>query len=667
MGRDAMSFWDIVQKLAPAMAVTPVTGAYQTVDEYGRDTTIVGTPAWRRLKRLKGGSQVGGFGFFPDAAGQVVVAHGAEQIVNPGTIFVACDSFPHVTTDVRSVFSKNDIGVGNEWELYFRNVAATDRIYFRAGTARYIDFDVEGHQTVAVTFEDGAIPRAFVDGWPIGALNDVVALASRTVEMNVGARNGNTDHFLGSVGCAILFPGILTDDEISQLDEAWRRVRVGRQPRRFRRLPGADLNGAVLDVAGDILASGEWPEQISGLNGVPSGIVTNPEGATGMRCPGFHGQGAGDVELPAAAGFSTTVLTTWMFALDFRSRGEGNQGRLIEIGNVGGVYSLRLQISLTAPTRLSYFVAFADGNAEWRITLSDLTSMKGIITVLHDRTVGGNLPRVFMDNEELTVSVITARSGALAMNAAHTPHIGNSGTLNKTADSDIGPVRFWGQLLDETQRRQELVAMINRPEYLTRRFREPVSLAAVGVDGYIGPYRVLNGGSLWWVDDGERRKALFGSTNSNVSHPSSLAYGAWYWRMLKATGSTITAFIASDNDVVDGAAQDGYLVNFSSTERLLLRRVDNGAPTTLFSTPLDTIIENVEYEVFVVRRPVDNQFQVWLRGGAFPTWTSQGTAIDTTYTDSKFFVQEHDAGGTTGSITLFPLGAGLLPTDVYPD
>jgi len=659
-----MSFIEIAQSLLPYYLRVPLLGHLLALDQYNRDTRVdanFGTAEWRWSQGFGKASR--GYGYRPN--GDPFFTPDAPELdATAFTLFLSAVGLEQSPTTDSYLIAKRSSGTV-DW--IWRFLTGPDRIVVVSNVTSSLAATVTGCQDLAVTIQNGARPLFYCDGSFIGEGDQAVAIAAGVQDLYVGGRYTGINALDADIQGVAMFP-VLTDLQIAQLHRAFTRLRLGRGPLRFRRLPGEDLNNASLHIAGDRLAGGNFPELINGYNGVPQGQFTVPEGPTGERVPGFGGQGAGAVVHPPAAVFPTEVLTTWMFPVHVRSTGEAGAGRLIEAN--GGGAANDLQVRLSGAINGDYLVNFTDGKAQWQWAMPAGAPYDCIVTIRHDRTNGTNLPRVWVDREEVTVNVITGRSGNLSINAAYDLMIGNTGVLNRTADSDIGPVKFWNRLLTDAEREQELVQLSNRPQYLTRRFRQPVSLAAVAANAQAGPWEIL-AGTFEWTDDGERRKLECVTAGDALATLGTKAYGAWYFRMKKALdgSTTIFGFICSSREDINGGTQDGYSLSFSSTERVVGQRRDNGAPTSLpgLVTDVNFIALGVEYEVFIRRRSTDSTIQVWVRGGIYVSWTSIGTRADSTYVDSDFITFNADPGDTIGDVMFFELGAALEPTDVFPD
>ena len=185
----------------------------------------------------------------------------------------------------------------------------------------------------------------------------------------------------------------------------------------------------------------------------------------------------------------------------------------------------------------------------------------------------------------------------------------------------------------------------------------PDSLVGKSI-GNVGPWNIL-AGSFEWNDN-----QLQCISSGDVILSNMGAYGGWYYRLMKfgSTSTSIIGFIASALEDINGSSQDGYSLSFSSTERVVLQRRDNGVPTSLAGIVTDPnyIVNGVTYETFI-SRITDSTFQVWIRGGIYTNWISIGTRLEATYIDSNFITGNLDTGDILSHLHYFPYGMGLTP------
>lgn len=129
--------------------------------------------------------------------------------------------------------------------------------------------------------------------------------------------------------------------------------------------------------------------------------------------------------------------------------------------------------------------------------------------------------------------------------------------------------------------------------------------------------------------------------------PTEMAFGTWdFWAYKGADANTSRIMlIASDNDVVTGATQNGYWVSLRSDEEVRLQHIANGAPAlNLIQSGVGYIANNTWYR-FRLTRDYEGVFVLYIRGGAYTDWTTVGTsAANLTETISNYTVLDLDAG-----------------------
>ncbi|MFH2143515.1 MAG: hypothetical protein ABIJ97_13905, partial [Bacteroidota bacterium] len=131
----------------------------------------------------------------------------------------------------------------------------------------------------------------------------------------------------------------------------------------------------------------------------------------------------------------------------------------------------------------------------------------------------------------------------------------------------------------------------------------------------------------WQIAAGQLQNT---ATTSRISTPFITACDAWQFDMdLEVTGGAYIRYffiMTSDNSDPGNAAADGYYVYFDGPNGdFLLRRLDNGSPTTLitYNGTATTSLVTVK-----VTRSCNDQFELFTGG------ISRGTATDATYASS---------------------------------
>ena len=369
---------------------------------------------------------------------------------------------------------------------------------------------------------------------------------------------------------------------------------------------------------------------------------------------------------------TTTDLldTTWVIHLMVKSLGEGSVGIVFDVEDGSGDMFTWLRTIVNGVNVYSYKVQYADIDAEWQWVMPGFGLEHTLVIEHLSKDDPSGDPRVWIDNTEVTVTNIVRSKSTLVSDAGATIFIGSDFNSDDTYDGSIIPMKLFGKELTATERLNQYLTAALRVWEVGPRYKYPVTLASV-TGGEVGPWSVLSG--TWdWVDNGVDARQLAKALAADVSRvlkPSSQAYGAWYFRQNKISvgGDFYTILTATARDSRVGATQDGYLLRLRSDEGVWLVRMDNGAQNQIaIVLAAGALALDTEYEWFIVRRVLDSLFTVYIRGGAWATWTSLGTQVDNTHTTSKFIGVDGSTAieGTQGPMILFPRGGGLVPNDI---
>ncbi|MFA4974823.1 MAG: hypothetical protein WC683_19655 [bacterium] len=659
------SFYDYLTSLSPAMATLLLRGGVETLDSYARPRIITpGTAgvglAWRRDKK---GYYLGQEKSLTAGGGSIsIVDSGAapELRATSGTIFWTAKGFAAVTGSSR-VIAKVD-GGGVAWQL----TTSGANLIAMTGGSTMTSASLAEANSVAVRFVTSQVPELFADG--VFRVLGVGACAPTADDADLYMANGNT-LATGSkdndYGLFILFNDAIrgkgiTNEEIKNLHELWRSIVSVFEPKKTIWLPRKSSEiitpAALVQLVGTKNASSLVLDQSgNGRNGTISGRVTQSKGPC---CTRHQAHGAGN---PLIAAASDTSLYPNSFSLELqynaRSRGQSDQGCLWSISDGG---TTRSRLYLGAANVWYYEVAYAGATARWTFTAGPY-NVDHILTLTHARSAG-SAPVVKVDGETVTVTQAVAPSGALTAAAAPIVNRLNTAALDSDFDGALIEEKEFASVLSDADVRALYVAQALRCNVLAHRTDYPVSVAAVAAGGKVGPYRVLSG-THKWDDDGTRRRLLGVTAGYFALRDSSpQAYGGWYCRAMKATDAG-TVHIPLSASVPNNSSFSGYSIRFSSAEAVELNRWTTGAVVVVASAAA-AIVVGTEYELFVTRRPRDGYFVVWIRGGAYATWTSLLTDTDTTHTTSNCLVGYLDAGGTLSDVRQYPNGSGLVPTDV---
>lgn len=159
-------------------------------------------------------------------------------------------------------------------------------------------------------------------------------------------------------------------------------------------------------------------------------------------------------------------------------------------------------------------------------------------------------------------------------------------------------------------------------------------------------WRVLTGS--WKVSESatafNKAKYLENVTaSSGLITESNVAYGEWLYKFNKknSTANIILGIILSNTTSILTGTSTGYAIYINSENRIGLNRFSGGgANTSIFTTDVNYIADNTEYEVKVIRS-AGNSFSIYIKGGIYTTFTlcaatgGSNPVVDATYTTSK--------------------------------
>ena len=677
-------FISLVKSLSPAMFRLPLLGHAepydldgQPLDAYVRPTTITAGasgPVWRTNKQ--------GYAFGQNASmaaggGVITVADSGaapELRAVSGTVFWAGKLTASITADINhAIFLKFDAG-GRHFSIYYGNV---NRISMYDGTnaPSLNSTALASYRTGAVRFVTGTTPSLFVDGIyrtnggvtiiaPTG--NDADVTLANNYTFLQGSKN-NDYQVLVLFNDAILGRG-LTDLEISRLNNAFVRIGSVFEPKRTYFLPrkAAEIVATtpLVHLSGGISPTGLWLDSTgNGRDGTITGRVTQTRGPTRTYLSGY---GVGDPLIQSAISFGYDAAN-WTLEFQFmaRSTGGGGQGALFTLTD-GGL--IRALLCFGGANSFSYSITHDTTPGVWTFSSGPYNVWHTLI-IRHARSGLGS-PTVELDGETLAVANPTPPVGALTALAAPRVNLLNTSAVDADFDGGIADFKFYDSLLLDAEARQLYLNHALRSRVLANRTDYPVSPAAVAAGVSAGPWRGLSG-TFKWDDDGTRRRLLGVTAGYFASREaSSQAYGAWYCRAMKAvdSGTVSIPIIATTPTAWGTVGNNGYTLYLTNDERVALYRYTGSA--IVVQTAVGAITFAVPYEFFVTRTSVASNghaagyWTVWIRGGAYVTWTSLLTGTDNTFTTSNCLVGYLDAGDYVADMTLWPDGSGLVPTDI---
>jgi len=136
------------------------------------------------------------------------------------------------------------------------------------------------------------------------------------------------------------------------------------------------------------------------------------------------------------------------------------------------------------------------------------------------------------------------------------------------------------------------------------------------------------------------------------------AYGVQEFGVCKVTGTTFKVNFIND---ITSLEENGYTIQFTSDNRVRLREATGGSSSTIMSTPVGYIEDDICYGIKVTRNSVVdeyvpgavNTFAVYIKGGLFGTdyvlvdptgGSGTNPIIDSTHTTSVYSLVDYDDG-----------------------
>lgn len=632
------TFRELVQSLNPVMARSFSHGKLDIWDEYGRATTAPASGQWARKKQW-------GIQHYSDPT---AIADGAEQQGTTGTLFVSMDPLIDFPGNGAHRLMEKRIAT-YMWRFYTVVFGGTYQVAMlgNASPTTVITSDWRGCRSLAVTFQEGAPVGFYCDGSFVGNSAANFSTIVVAAPIRVGTNTGGGEPCLTPIHLAGQFSQILTPKQISDLHEAFLVQPVDFRPSKRVIVP-VTAGDSVETFGALINASGE----IEGKNGISVGTQTSPV---------THTQGTGYAEgeivghAPLGSRITLANPTTLLDPAD------GAFECVFRVNDTLAVNHL-LASDANGAHRLQ---TTATGQLQAVINATTITTAAG---VLRERDFHHAVATWWTDGAtqrmELFLDGVSAGASTYTLGAAPTYVRELDAVASDGVALSLG--RFYAGRVDSARARTLYVEAARAGGVLDNAEHIPPVTLANKTAGALGPWDI--GSGTWsMVDDGAKRVLTNVSNGWAIRHCFSgcSAFGAWYWREIKGSGSSIPFVmpVASARDTWSGGNQDGYTMFLSSAESVVLYRVDAGALTSLFSTGTAYVTPGVEYEYFLTRR-YDGLFVLYIRGGMYTTWTTVGSGTDTTYTTSHFWVAAFRTSDALSSLSHYPMGGTLLPGDV---
>lgn len=685
------AFDDYVKSLSPAMCTMLLKGMPECLDAYNRPR-VTNTGATGPVYRKDGK----GWGFGNNAS--CVAGGGSVSIVDSGaapelraasgTLLWMSPSFQtavpdYVTATKARVYSKSDLG-GADLEV-FVSAANTLTIYDGTSLRTAVSTSLVGAKTVAFRWVSGGVPQLYTNGvFRVNASGTLTPPGDDADLYLANYRGGSYGSRVVDYGGYVLFNDAvlgraITPQEIANLHEVYVEILSVFEPQRTIFLPpdppSATGIAPVVYFAGSKNESGIVPDLSgNGRDFTVTGRLSQQGAKTGKIIHTGYGVGGTTGPLAQTAVDAALYADPWTVSCKFfvRSVGEGNSGHPFMVDSAAAI-RCRSYPNVGA-TLLYYLVTYADGEAVWSFPC--VGGVQHVVSIRHDKSSPLNVPQVSVDGAAVTVTTVTPRAGALIAAPSARLSLFNfysPAAAARAFDGDIEVFRIDSGLLTDAQVRKIYLQHALECTVLSHRTDYAVSPAAVAAGGYAGPWRVLQG-TMRWEDTAVRRRLVAATTAYYACpSPTAQAYGAWYFRASKGTDAGLCLLPLVANAPVLPAATNfnGYVIYIASAEQVIIRRYIAGVSTNIATSAAGAVVVGTEYEFFVTRQSVADAaghaagyWTVWIRGGAYATWTSLLTGTDNTHTTGTSLVGYSDVGGTLSDYRLYPNGATLLPTEL---
>jgi hypothetical protein len=641
-----MDFESLVLSLNPVLYCPFIKGHINKEDSYGGALSVAsGSP----------GFTDGPNGYLLNTrGGRLSIADSGarpELRIDPGTIAAFSFGFRFATTAENNyrLVSKLDVG-GNHFDWFVTSTAQT--LSF-AGSAPFWSDNPDNVKSMVVTFEDGSTPHLWFDGVDKGVGSSPASITANDADLSIGAFYTGIRPCPVPLTFVLMFPTQLTAQNISDLHYVYEWVHIETvEPQLTMARPlqvanpllyldGYVTGGKAIDASGNSF-------HLDKQNGVEMepGV---PVGDAGFEAHGGARNGAYlDI---TDTGLDNHVAKTFMFWVRFDGWGEANAGRLFEKG------VLKLLIYANGAGTLIFQEAWSGGNAVWNSWTNLVLGKWYHIAIRHDGLVG-SVPVLTINGVSNPFTVGSASSGTRDNDAGVFTMLDQRNYLREL-DGVIADFQWYARYLTDVE--VETDHLRGALRVLDRGYSH-VYADSLGAKtaGNVGPFSIISGTHKW------EDNILSCSATSQAHTQNGDAFGAQHFKLYKGGDANTAefAFIASDSSAILSTNQFGYSVLIASDESVILRRLDGSSATNLITTAASYAALNTWYEFLPVRSPT-GVFKLWIRGGAYSTWTLVGTsAADTIYTKSNYSIVSLGSGDKFSSYMRFPNGGGLEPNDI---
>ncbi len=624
-------------------------------DTYARAVTLTNTPYIR--------ASAGGWGLFNGATGRVDIADGVEQQGTEGTVFVGSGGFgtPAAT---EYLVSKASVALGTMWSMY-TTFSTNKRVYFDAGTARFVNYDTFSDRSLCVTYETGQIPDLYVNGDFNAAFSGSVTVTPNAAPVIIGGDTAATNCQNHGIQLLALFSEQLTQQQISDLHWLFNRLRSRVVEPNLSKARNSRGLSPLVKLSGRVRAA--EAEDVSGNElHMALAVGTEVECKTPTGCGGFcaHGGTKHPMHLEVTdtqlVGISSSPIT-YTFWVNRRGAGEVGAGHITALDT-----NILIHSDATAGGRLYLFQLWDSGGAfyaNWHAPCLAQDAWE-FVSVRFDG-VAGNLPEVRVNGTDRVVTTLAASAGSVLANAGGALLVLDRVAKDRELDGCIADFQIHASYLTDAE--------VDRIYHSTahcvvwdrgyvHKYPEMATNVAVG---NVGPFSIVSG---QWKNNQDSEVVC--GVSGIAARRQDGVYGLHYFTFNKKTRANLILDMLTGTvpAVYTDTQQNGYLFDVSNTNAIFVFRITSGVFASIgVSTGDDVVDSEVTYEVGVAMAPLPSGLNVelWIRGGAYTTWTLLDTAVDATPQLVYGYSTIHrTASDRAGNFLYFPYlytGPGSVP------
>jgi hypothetical protein len=646
-------FIGLVKSLNPSICRLFLLGDLRDHTIHNRGIVVSGSPNW-----LKKESR---FSFAPNLNGRIEITHGSEQVSDQQTIIGFLQPFRYtIGLNYVNLISKRS-AVGTYYMVGIDDSGSATRVRMYNGTTfERLTTPVAGMRSLAVTLDSGNPHDVYIDGVFRGNIN-ALTYTSQNVQVNIGSTYTGSNPFGSPIEGVLVFPSLIDPDDIALMCKLFDRLTNVELPKRKPKRTTLKYNPRI-SISKKKNVNGIIPDD-SGYNnhGIVSDNMTFSNDVE--RCYfETHGQGNGIITIPEDSSWTDSDYNVFTIEINVKTIGEGGSGRVIEKQTGPNSYFTFFIIATnTAVITQSY----SDGAAQW--TFSIPLQLNLILQIWFHRNDPTVSPRVWINGNEVSVSVLIAKTGSVITDIGSDIVIGNRPGLDRASDCQYSLFNFYVDNLSVDDIKDEYIKLVTNKTLITVNEEYPITFpnASDQAPGKSGPFRLAGSGSSgFWELNNENNKIFRLSTGRPKLYlPCNQVYGAWYFKHKAQGGEQYLYFVSSKNNGL-GSGQLGYFVYLSATNNRVNLYRDAG--TVVTTGPDNQWTVNVEYEFFITRRQTDGFMRVYMRGGTeHITWDLVVSGTHNVNTTSKYISLDITALNTTISDVYRILeGDSLHPNDI---